>query len=73
MPLGAEVAKICDFTQGEDLIDLSAVSTFVTAANPFDVLQTVGGVPARLLINGDRGIILRDITEAELTQGDLIF
>ena len=73
IPTQATIGRIFDFTQGEDRIDVSAVPAFVTAENLFDLLETVGGVHTVLMINGDRGIIIRNIIEAELTLDDFIF
>lgn len=74
MPSAAEVSKIYDFTHGDDLIDLSAVHpSFLTPETLLGQLETIGGVHTRLIINGDRGFIIRNITAEELTLDDFIF
>ena len=74
VPSAAFLGKIYDFTQGEDVIDLSALHpSILTPETLLGLLQTVGGVHTRLFINGDRGILIRDITVAELTLSDFVF
>lgn len=36
-------------------------------------METIGGVHAYMFINGDRGLIIRNITAEELTAADFIF
>ena len=70
IPTAAEISRIYDFTQGEDRVE---ISVNMTEEEVFAALTTIGGVHAYLFINGDRGLIIRNITAEELTAADFLF
>ncbi len=74
IPSNTATDRIKDFTPGADKLDLSALPTIFPDANAFfAALQTLPSGHSRLTVAPGGVVLLLDVTEAQISAGDLLF